>query len=399
MENAMDARVLIVEDRPRQLRGIKALLENIPLEDKVRCGIGTFTVDTASAADEAREALFRAKTAHTPYDIMLLDLSLPSNMNVTHENIEEGLQILDEAMKNRTSEAIIIISVFDDYAHVARAFIQGAVDFIAKPYGLDDLQRRFIKCWNNLLRERSQRIIEDRLKTLFPHAEAGLAYRFGVCFSKFLQNTLQGAERVEHELGKRFGLELDSDTSEPLAKHVTGIKAAIKEAREEWQGLQVPLGRNKGEPRVESIEALLSGLREDLAPCLITKQVGVTTPTSGSTQVLSFDDDVAVVLREIIAGGLSEQNDSPRESSTINVQFEQLENHICISFTDTFPPISRDHARLINEMYGIAPDPGFGRIWGLLVVQHIAWRGGGRLEVDPQEKMGNIIKYYLPVHK
>lgn len=63
-----------------------------------------------------------------------------------------------------------------------------------------------------------------------------------------------------------------------------------------------------------------------------------------------------------------------------------------IQFRDNFEPIQGQLAEQINRGDNIAPRDGQWRAWGLSVVQHIASRGGGRLEVQPLED-GNLITY------
>jgi hypothetical protein len=132
-----------------------------------------------------------------------------------------------------------------------------------------------------------------------------------------------------------------------------------------------------------------------LLPCLIVKNVTFTCGDGSAADVLTFEDDVRGVLREIVAGALETLPDYDEIEHPINIKIGSESGQVKVSFMDSLKPISGEDAKKINEGSNISPHRRFGREWGLSVVQNIAIRGGGRLEVEPQVQ-GNVVTYFIP---
>jgi len=107
-------RVLVVDDE----RSITDLL----YEDMVTEGYGCLT----AAAGE--EALMRISTEH--FDVMLLDLKLPEI---------SGMDVLREAKLSWPEIAVIVITAADDIQTAIEAMKLGAVDYITKPFELEQV--------------------------------------------------------------------------------------------------------------------------------------------------------------------------------------------------------------------------------------------------------------------
>jgi len=117
VEQAQDpASVLVVED-DRALR--QAIVTNAE-----RAGHRVTAVGDGAAAIEA----IRTGT----YDVVLLDIGLP---------FVDGWQILEQ-MENRQRPAVIVISARGEESDKVRALDLGADDYLAKPFGADELLAR-----------------------------------------------------------------------------------------------------------------------------------------------------------------------------------------------------------------------------------------------------------------
>jgi DNA-binding response OmpR family regulator len=75
---------------------------------------------------------------HIPFDLILLDLSLPDF---------DGFELLRE--KRSAEIPVIVISAYSDTATKVRAFRYGAVDYMVKPIDLLELEARI---WSHLSR-------------------------------------------------------------------------------------------------------------------------------------------------------------------------------------------------------------------------------------------------------
>ncbi len=110
-------RVLVVEDEAR----IRAFLARAFEAEG-------FAVDVAGNGDEG---LARALTGS--YDLMILDLLLPGR---------DGLATLAELQRLRSELPVLILSARTDLPTKLRGFELGAVDYVAKPFSLDELLAR-----------------------------------------------------------------------------------------------------------------------------------------------------------------------------------------------------------------------------------------------------------------
>jgi len=110
-------RILIVEDEPR----IRAFLARAFEAEG-------FPVD---AVEDGKSALARALKGS--YELVILDLVLPGL---------DGLDVLRELRAVRSDLPVLILSARVDLPTKLRGFELGAVDYVAKPFALDELLAR-----------------------------------------------------------------------------------------------------------------------------------------------------------------------------------------------------------------------------------------------------------------
>jgi DNA-binding response OmpR family regulator len=110
-------RILIVEDEWR----IRAFLARAFTAEG-------FAVDVA---EDGESGLARALTGS--YDLVILDLMLPGR---------SGLETLEGLNRQQTTVPVLILSARSDLETKLRGFELGAVDYVAKPFSLDELLAR-----------------------------------------------------------------------------------------------------------------------------------------------------------------------------------------------------------------------------------------------------------------
>jgi two-component system, OmpR family, KDP operon response regulator KdpE len=110
------ARVLVVDDEPQIVRGLKVILRKAGYE-----------VEAAETKREAIDAL-----SVRPPDAMVLDLVLPDG---------SGVDVCADARK-WTDLPIIVLSAVGDEREKVRALDAGADDYVTKPFGVDELLAR-----------------------------------------------------------------------------------------------------------------------------------------------------------------------------------------------------------------------------------------------------------------
>jgi two-component system KDP operon response regulator KdpE len=109
-------RVLVVDDEPQILRGLKIILR--------AAGYTVETADTKAAA--------LASLAARPPDALVLDLVLPDG---------EGVEVCRE-VRRFSSLPVLVLSAVGDEREKVRALDAGADDYITKPFGTDELLAR-----------------------------------------------------------------------------------------------------------------------------------------------------------------------------------------------------------------------------------------------------------------
>jgi CheY-like chemotaxis protein len=388
--------ILLVEDSPIQLENIALAIEGLDDKQRAQAGIGALRITKANCGAAARDYLAQAVLQERPYDLLLLDLSLPEHPGGSDKQ-QLGFELLDFAREQRAVKGVIVISVFDELStFVAPAFQRGALDFIAKPYGVPELQQRFLRALD-LVRERYRQFIEEQRSregaAILDGLTNDLMYRCGSCFSRFLQAVNYETEELRKAVQAEFELDLAAQADHPVVRRLAALNAIGEEAQRDWNALQATFKYDDNKAETLPLEHELRQLQQKLRPCVA---VELATPVDGSTAVLSFQDNVRIILREVLIGGLSAAE--ARRVWHVNLHVEKQNGLVAVRFEDDFPPLDADLARLLNQGQTIAPRREQWRAWGLSVAQHLALRGGGRLSIEPRaEPRGNVITYLIPL--
>jgi two-component system, OmpR family, KDP operon response regulator KdpE len=109
-------RVLVVDDEPQIVRGLRVVLRN-----------AGFEVDSAGTKEGALDAL-----SHRPPDAVLLDLVLPDG---------SGVDVCRQ-VREWSHVPIVVVSAVGDEREKVRALDAGADDYVTKPFGSQELTAR-----------------------------------------------------------------------------------------------------------------------------------------------------------------------------------------------------------------------------------------------------------------
>jgi two-component system KDP operon response regulator KdpE len=121
-----DPRVLVVDDEPQIVRGLRVILTN-----------EGYRVQEATTKQEALDAV-----SVRPPDAIVLDLVLPDG---------EGIEVCTE-IRRWSQVPIVVLSAVGDERQKVRALDAGADDYVTKPFGSDELLARL----RAVLRRRSE---------------------------------------------------------------------------------------------------------------------------------------------------------------------------------------------------------------------------------------------------
>jgi len=133
----MGTRILVVDDEPLVRKSLKAALEDV-----------SFQVDTASTAQNALIAFMAGSPA-----IVILDVRLPDR---------DGLDLLREFRERDPRVRVIMITGDGDVRNAVKAMKQGAVDFLRKPYELEEILHVVTNAAENVERDRRLDLYEAR---------------------------------------------------------------------------------------------------------------------------------------------------------------------------------------------------------------------------------------------
>jgi two-component system KDP operon response regulator KdpE len=114
--SASAPRVLVVDDEPQIVRGLKIVLRS-----------AGYAVETAATKAEALAAL-----ALRPPDALVLDLVLPDG---------RGVEVCEE-VRGWSQLPILVVSAVGDEQEKVKALDAGADDYVTKPFGTDELLAR-----------------------------------------------------------------------------------------------------------------------------------------------------------------------------------------------------------------------------------------------------------------
>jgi two-component system, OmpR family, response regulator len=118
LERAMaGSSVLVVDDEPGILRFVSRALR-----------AEGFDVQTAANG----EAGLRSATSGC-FDLIILDLLMPGT---------DGVHVLDRLLRQKPDQAVLVLSCLTDTASKVRCLDMGAVDFLDKPFALEELLAR-----------------------------------------------------------------------------------------------------------------------------------------------------------------------------------------------------------------------------------------------------------------
>jgi two-component system KDP operon response regulator KdpE len=114
--SAGDVRVLVVDDEPQIVRGLKVILGN-----------AGYRVEEATTKREALDAV-----SSRPPDAIVLDLLLPDG---------DGVEVATD-IRRWSQVPIVVLSAVGDERQKVRALDAGADDYVTKPFGSEELLAR-----------------------------------------------------------------------------------------------------------------------------------------------------------------------------------------------------------------------------------------------------------------
>jgi DNA-binding NarL/FixJ family response regulator len=402
-KQSINLRVLIIEDHLEQRVDLADDLKEIPADKLEIFHIRDIRIDEADCLEAGLEKLRTAVSRSIPYHLVLLDLGIPIKPrdpglqeDISDESeTENGFEILKFINREGGALGVVVHSIFDLYDHVRRTFQQNAIEFISKRAEAQTLQTSVLDAWMRVLKRQSDQSFQRRIETLIPLLKSSLVHYMTKPFSQLVLSVSDHLTQLEDQIKDRYGIDPALDPEDSMAKSLLSQKDAVRDAQTAWRSHQEAISDDR--PKIRRLEAVLRRLEKSLMPCLAVKRVNLRFELSaqGKTSIVTFQDDLYAVLREIILGAIGPLPDSETESSITITMESEIDTHVVLLVEDDLEPISAQSADRINRGTEIVQDVKLGRAWGLSIVQQVALRAGGQLEVKPGKLQGNLITYKI----
>ena len=137
--------IILVDDDEIIRQGMKKIITNSGHDWNV----------VAEAGDG--EAALQVLDEHPETELLITDIRMP---------IMDGIELIKEIRKTNTSLRIIVLSGFDDFSYVHSAFINGALDYLLKPFQKQELLDRIESVENSICEERKSKQYDKERKTI-----------------------------------------------------------------------------------------------------------------------------------------------------------------------------------------------------------------------------------------
>ncbi|WP_334073913.1 response regulator [Paenibacillus sp. A14] len=167
----MQIRVLLADDEPVILRGLKKL---IPWEE-----MGFAIVGEANDGNELRQLIREARP-----DLIISDINMPGG---------SGIDIVRELYEQARQIKVVFISAYQEFAFARQAIQYGALDYLVKPVSKKHLEDVVSKA-ASLIREESE---GERAKEMLDHYERK---NRTVTIEELLDSLMDGDKRAAGEL-------------------------------------------------------------------------------------------------------------------------------------------------------------------------------------------------------
>lgn len=358
------AQILIVDDTPANLQLLAGLLRERGY--KVR------PVPSGPLALEAARA--------QPPDLILLDISMP------------GMDGYEVCRRLKQDDAlcdipVLFVSALNETTDKVAAFAAGGVDFVTKPFQIDEVAAR-VRIHLEL-RRREQQLSQGFLR-----------------LSQLEQQRDAFVHMVVHDMkspltGIGLSLELLRDMLPPEAAEMRDIAdGALTSARQLTQMAEQMLLLSKAEsgnltPMLTDTD--LPALASLVVQALRGGACGRRLELTGAGRLLCRCD--AEMVRRVIQNLLSNALKFSPSGALVTVNIAEQAGDAVLSVTDQGPGIAPEHQAIIFEKYKQAPDGQnkLGTGLGLAYCRMAVDAHKGRISVKSERGKGSVFEVRLPL--
>jgi signal transduction histidine kinase len=357
-------RVLIVDDRPRNLLAFEAVIESLDVE-----------IVKAESGDAALGHLLRGDFA-----VILLDVQMPGLNGL------ETTELIKKREQSRHIPIILISASSSEVEHIFKGYQHGVVDYLLKPVD-GDILRSKVSVFVELYR-RGETI--KRQAMLLGEAKAKDA--FLTVFAHELRTPLTTA-KVQAQLAIRRLCEGDPDTVRALSSITRQIDKLVKLVHDLLDITRFEDGRMSLERREFDVSALLEEQRERMqAFCGDAYQLRVRAPAQ--LQVVADRNRIDQVLTNLISNAVRY---SPNGGS-IEIAAEAVDGLLHLTVRDHGIGIPPSKQSFIFERFARAHGSAYGGLGlGLTIARSIVELHGGKMWVQSSGVTGEGSTFHAQI--
>jgi len=320
------------------------------------------------AAANGIEAL-RVLESIAPPDAIVSDLMMDGM---------DGMELFDKLRENKRYNAIpfLFVTARNDEGERAASLEKGVIDFIYKPFSMDELQSKI----EALLRygEARRKINEREKASALGMALGGIAHE--------IFNPLSGISAPLSALKKIFftadrppGFEMKAEKHfRFIDENILRIENAVtvmKTLASDRQFDEVPLPIGE----IVSRAAASAGLSEDGPVRLVTR-------VEKGTEILGDREGIYQVMRNLLANAL----DAIPAEGTITVVVENHDGNVVMTVSDTGRGIGKGELDLIFEPFYTTKEGKRGMGMGLFIVRQLCLKMSWNISVESMEGTGTV---------
>jgi len=363
------ASILLVDDEPSNLRLLERVLQS--------CGYSGLvsTSDPRSVFDLCRRHLF---------DLIILDLNMP---------YLDGFQVMGQLreLDRENLPPILVVTAQHDQAHRMRALREGAVDYVTKPFEVDEL---LVRVGNQIKARASQK----HMQVLNQSLEARVRERTKELFRsrQMIRELAAHREKIREEERARIAREIHDE----FGQYLTAL-------RMDTAMLNIRYGAGNPE-----LERHLAGMKET-----IDTTIGVVRNLAAALRPGALDMGL-VSAAEWLLAGFEERTgtlcrlhapredlglDNERATAAFRILQEALTNitrYAQASEVEVDIELADDALAMVVRDDGIGFDPTEARgrkTFGLLGIRERALMFGGESKIDSRPGSGTILRILIPL--
>jgi signal transduction histidine kinase len=354
-------KILIVDDTPANLLVMAKTLENEGYEMR-------FSEDGASALAIVKKASF---------DLILLDVMMPKM---------DGFEVCQHLKADPTTANIpvIFITAKTDVDSIVRGFTVGGVDYVTKPFQVEELRARVGTHLSLRLREQELRQLnatKDKFIGILAHE---------------LKIPLGGIKGFITLLDEQFEQFSVADIRENIRLTRDAIENvfALIENLLNWSSLQ--MGPVVFRPSIFELCEVLTGIIRECEDSAIHKHIALDFQSKGELWVQADVEMVESIVRNLIANAIK----FGRKDGLARVLAAEREEDILVTVEDDGSGIAAEDVpklfRLDTEVKQIGTYGEVGTGMGLILAKGYVDRHGGRIWLESEIEKGTKVFFTLP---